>query len=69
MPSRAYYARKLFELSGLVPVGVFLLEHLYSNYQAVGPHGAERYDKLQLPEAKLIGERGVLALGARHPVS
>jgi succinate dehydrogenase / fumarate reductase, cytochrome b subunit len=41
-----YYARKLFELSGLVPVGAFLLEHLYSNFQAVGPGGRERFDKI-----------------------
>lgn len=46
MPARAYYARKLFELSGLVPVGVFLVEHLYQNYQAVGPGGARRYDQI-----------------------
>src|ERR1700761_1143209 len=47
MPARSsYVARKLFELTGLVPVGAFLLEHLYSNFQAVGPDGAQRYDKL-----------------------
>ncbi|MEO6950701.1 MAG: succinate dehydrogenase [Polyangia bacterium] len=41
-----YLARKLFELSGLVPIGAFLVEHLYSNFQAVGPGGQARYDKL-----------------------
>jgi succinate dehydrogenase / fumarate reductase, cytochrome b subunit len=46
MSNRRYYARKLFELSGLVPVGAFLLEHLYSNFQAVGPGGRERFDKV-----------------------
>ncbi len=46
MPHRAYYARKLFELSGLVPVGAFLVEHLYTNFQAVGPGGHARFDKI-----------------------
>lgn len=46
MARKSYLARKLFELSGLVPVGAFLVEHLYSNFQAVGPDGAQRYDKL-----------------------
>lgn len=39
-----YFAKKLFELSGLVPIGAFLVEHLYSNFQAVGPGGAERFN-------------------------
>ena len=39
-----YFARKLFELSGLIPIGAFLIEHLYSNFQAVGPGGAQRFD-------------------------
>jgi succinate dehydrogenase / fumarate reductase cytochrome b subunit len=42
-PTR-YYAKKLFELSGLVPIGAFLVEHMYSNFQAVGPGGAQRFD-------------------------
>jgi succinate dehydrogenase / fumarate reductase, cytochrome b subunit len=41
-----YYAKKLFELSGLVPIGAFLIEHLYSNFQAVGPGGAQRFDTI-----------------------
>ena len=41
-----YLLRKLFELTGFLPVGVFLVEHLYSNFQAVGPGGAERFDKI-----------------------
>jgi succinate dehydrogenase / fumarate reductase cytochrome b subunit len=41
-----YIARKLFELTGFLPVGGFLIEHLYSNFQAVGPGGAERFDKI-----------------------
>jgi succinate dehydrogenase / fumarate reductase cytochrome b subunit len=46
MPSAhaRYLSKKLFELSGLVPIGAFLVEHLYSNFQAVGPRGAERFD-------------------------
>jgi len=41
---RQFYAKKLFELSGFLPIGAFLLEHFYSNFQAVGPGGAERFD-------------------------
>src|SRR5262245_3331541 len=41
-----FYARKLFELTGFLPIGAFLLEHFYSNFQAVGPGGAERFDKV-----------------------
>jgi succinate dehydrogenase / fumarate reductase cytochrome b subunit len=41
---RKYLLKKLFEISGFLPVGGFLLEHLYSNFQAVGPGGAERFD-------------------------
>lgn len=44
-PSRTrYFARKLFELTGFVPIGAFLVEHLYSNFQVVGPGGAQRFD-------------------------
>jgi succinate dehydrogenase / fumarate reductase cytochrome b subunit len=39
-----YYAKKLFEITGFIPIGAFLIEHLYSNFQAVGPGGAERFD-------------------------
>ncbi len=46
MPRAPYYARKLFELSGLLPVGAFLVEHLYTNFQAVGPGGRDRFDKI-----------------------
>ena len=42
-PTR-YYARKLFEITGFLPIGGFLIEHLYSNFQAVGPGGAQRFD-------------------------
>ena len=39
-PRTRYFAKKLFELTGFVPIGAFLIEHLYSNFQAVGPGGA-----------------------------
>jgi succinate dehydrogenase / fumarate reductase cytochrome b subunit len=39
-----YFAKKLFELTGFLPIGAFLLEHLYQNFQAVGPGGAERFN-------------------------
>lgn len=41
-----YFAKKLFELTGFLPIGGFLIEHLYSNFQRVGPGGAERFDKV-----------------------
>ena len=63
---RAFYARKAFELSGLVPVGAFLVEHLYSNFQRVGPGGAERFDKLvvdlQTNPLVVYAEVGAIAL-------
>ena len=37
-------ARRLHSLTGVVPIGAFLVEHLYSNYQAVGPGGPARFD-------------------------
>jgi succinate dehydrogenase / fumarate reductase cytochrome b subunit len=36
--------RRLHSLTGVVPIGAFLIEHLYSNYQAVGPGGAARFN-------------------------
>jgi succinate dehydrogenase / fumarate reductase cytochrome b subunit len=36
--------RRLHSLTGVLPIGAFLLEHLYSNYQAVGPGGRARFD-------------------------
>lgn len=41
-----FYAKKLFELSGFLPIGAFLVEHLYTNYQVVGPGGQERFDEI-----------------------
>jgi succinate dehydrogenase / fumarate reductase cytochrome b subunit len=61
-----YFAKKLFELSGFVPIGAFLIEHLYSNFQAVGPGGAERFDTvvkdLQTNPIIVFLEIGVIGL-------
>ena len=66
MSQRSFYARKLFELSGLVPVGAFLVDHLYSNFQAVGPGGAARFDRvvvdLQTNPAVIYAEIFAIAL-------
>ena len=35
--SRTFVLRKLHQLSGIVPLGVFLLEHFYTNSKAVNP--------------------------------
>jgi succinate dehydrogenase / fumarate reductase, cytochrome b subunit len=40
--SRTFILRKLHQLSGIVPLGVFLLEHFYTNSKAL--HGAERFN-------------------------
>ena len=34
-PSRTFILRKLHQLSGIVPLGVFLLEHFYTNSKAI----------------------------------
>ena len=61
-----YYAKKLFELSGFLPIGAFLIEHLYSNFQAVGPGGAQRFDTvvkdLQTNPIVIFLEIGVIGL-------
>lgn len=61
-----YYAKKLFEITGFVPIGAFLIEHLYSNFQAVGPGGAERFDTvvkdLQTNPIVIFLEIGFIAL-------
>jgi succinate dehydrogenase / fumarate reductase cytochrome b subunit len=61
-----YVLRKLFEASGFLPIGGFLVEHLYSNFQAVGPGGAERFDKvvvdLQTNPFIIFLEIGMIAL-------
>ena len=39
--SRTFILRKLHQLSGIVPLGVFLLEHFYTNSKAVNPMTGE----------------------------
>src|SRR5947209_19474072 len=36
--SRTFVLRKLHQLSGIVPLGAFLLEHFYTNSKAVNPN-------------------------------
>ena len=44
--SRTFILRKLHQLSGIVPLGAFLLEHLYTNSKAVHPTlGADNFNK------------------------
>jgi succinate dehydrogenase / fumarate reductase cytochrome b subunit len=68
MPSSRtrYFAKKLFELTGFIPIGAFLIEHLYSNFQAVGPGGAQRFDTvvkdLQTNPIIIFLEIGVIGL-------
>jgi succinate dehydrogenase / fumarate reductase cytochrome b subunit len=61
-----YFAKKLFELSGFVPIGAFLLEHFYSNFQAVGPGGEQRFNTivkdLQTNPAVIFAEIGIIGL-------
>jgi succinate dehydrogenase / fumarate reductase cytochrome b subunit len=40
--SRTFILRKLHQLSGIVPLGVFLLEHFYTNSKAI--NGAEHFN-------------------------
>jgi succinate dehydrogenase / fumarate reductase, cytochrome b subunit len=39
-----FLARRLHSLTGVLPLGVFLVNHLYENYQAVGPGGEARFN-------------------------
>jgi succinate dehydrogenase / fumarate reductase cytochrome b subunit len=39
-----FLARRLHSLTGVLPIGAFLVEHFYSNYQAVGPGGHARFN-------------------------
>ncbi|MEK6706713.1 MAG: succinate dehydrogenase [Bdellovibrionota bacterium] len=41
--SWSFWARKLHSLSGIVPIGVFLLEHIWTNSHAV--YGAESFNE------------------------
>lgn len=40
--NKSFVMRKLFQLSGILPLGVFLLEHFYTNSKAVA--GADAYN-------------------------
>ncbi|HYG79956.1 MAG TPA: hypothetical protein VD861_06190 [Pyrinomonadaceae bacterium] len=40
--SRTFVLRKLHQLSGIVPLGAFLLEHFYTNSKAVHPTDGPR---------------------------
>jgi succinate dehydrogenase/fumarate reductase cytochrome b subunit len=44
MSARAFWARKLFELSGLIPVGGLLIMQLVAGARALGPGGEARFD-------------------------
>jgi succinate dehydrogenase cytochrome b subunit len=41
-----FLLRRLHSLTGVVPIGAFLIEHFYSNYQAVGSGGQARFDRV-----------------------
>jgi succinate dehydrogenase / fumarate reductase, cytochrome b subunit len=44
--SRTFILRKLHQLSGIVPLGAFLLEHFYTNSKAAHPKmGAQNFNK------------------------
>ena len=44
--SRTFILRKLHQLSGIVPLGAFLLEHLYTNSKAAHPErGPQRFNE------------------------
>jgi succinate dehydrogenase / fumarate reductase cytochrome b subunit len=40
-----FLLRKLHSLTGIVPLGAFFVEHMVSNFSAVGPDGAAEYNK------------------------
>src|ERR1700690_3051788 len=61
-----FYAKKLFELPGFLPLGAFLGEHLYSNFQAVGSGGEARFNEvvkdLQTNPIIIFAEIGLIGL-------
>src|SRR5437016_5040559 len=66
-PARTeFLLKKLHSLTGLLPIGAFLVEHLYQNFQAVGPGGAERFDtvvrELQTNPIVIFLEIGAIGL-------
>jgi len=62
---RHFVLRRLHSLSGIVPIGAFLLIHLYTNYQAVGPGGPARFDEevRHLQENPLVVWAEILGIG------
>jgi succinate dehydrogenase / fumarate reductase cytochrome b subunit len=61
-----FYAKKLFELTGFLPIGAFLVEHLYSNFQIVGRGGDARFNDvvkdLQTNPIIIFAEIGLIGL-------
>ncbi|HKO63087.1 MAG TPA: hypothetical protein VJV03_18140, partial [Pyrinomonadaceae bacterium] len=69
--SRTFILRKLHQLSGLVPLGVFLLEHFYTNSKALGgaAHFNEAVADLQaIPYILLIEIGGIFIPLIYHAV-
>jgi succinate dehydrogenase / fumarate reductase, cytochrome b subunit len=63
---RHFLLRRLHSLTGIIPIGAFLLIHFYTNYQAVGPGGAERFNEevRHLQENPLIIWAELFGIGA-----
>jgi succinate dehydrogenase/fumarate reductase cytochrome b subunit len=57
---RAFWARKLFELSGLLPLGAWLIAQLLAGARALGPGGEARFDAAAAPPS--LGWAVVLGL-------
>jgi len=67
--SRAFLLRKLHSLSGVIPVGVFLVEHLWTNAKALGGERpfAEAVREIQaLPMLPVIEIAGIFVPLAFH---
>lgn len=52
--SRTFVLRKLHQLSGIVPLGAFLLEHLYTNSKAAHPTLGERHFEQAVDDLQAI---------------
>ncbi|MBA2341553.1 MAG: succinate dehydrogenase [Pyrinomonadaceae bacterium] len=69
--NRSFVLRKLFQLSGILPLGAFLIEHLYTNSKAVV--GAQAYndavrDLQAIPYVLLLEIFGILLPLTFHAV-
>lgn len=69
--SRTFILRKLHQLSGIVPLGLFLLEHFYTNSKAL--HGAKHFndavaDLQNIPYILLIEIGGIFIPLIYHAV-